>query len=433
MIRAPTTACANQTPRCSSPSNSFSSSSSSLSPVAREPSTFLHPSAALPKSPWGVQLRKAKTGPVPRKVVGGDWTDPHKNWLLADFVVPSTQKSARCWSPPRKQQQPTGQQLPHSEDNVKEQSVVEGDVPPPKSTLQPQKVLLPNQDSSSSQHSGNMAEQMHPTPAMNSNEPENSPENKSTSTIEGVKKAPKQGRKTSKKSKIVMVPNKPKTKAKAKKSKTTKTKPSSPKPSSSKSNALQLQVKALEDRLAAIRQQTETDIENIRRSVAEEKQSLHDSLRKQSSSNKENGDTSRILKNNRKAIAELKKQNAIIREQNKQLQDNITSLRVNNDRLQAAQLDTTSCAGQLQFHHDMCVTENAKLNKIVQQCRAAVEEHEEQLELCNAHLTAEQRIKSRYQTTMEETLAMVQKNEQAAGDDLFVDLRSMMNVLEESA
>lgn len=379
---------------------------------------FMSPNSSVGRSPWSVKLKSATPKAAPRRKVGGDWTDPNANLLLEDFATPK----ASPWK--RRLDRSKEMKAKVSPPPIVSSGAMEDSSCKMTSTGESNKVSP--QDATKCRKKGarkstitmvpNVATLVRPTvPASDAGLSKTAP------------KEDKDHRSKCKKKTEAPTEKFPKSKKGTKKSKKSSVTDCGPKKVKLHKKEL-AQIKKLKATLKSIQEQTTADLNEIRAGVAKERKEIR-ALAQASKSTTSAKSLDRQLKKNRATIAQLKTQNADIREQNKTLQRDITALRVNNERLLSAQAEGAACYNQLKYHDDVCVSENAKLNKLVEQYRVTIEQHQEHLDTCTAHADAESHMRSLYEDAMDKTIELLDVG--CVGDkDLVPDVRSMMEAIQ---
>jgi hypothetical protein len=159
----------------------------------------------------------------------------------------------------------------------------------------------------------------------------------------------------------------------------------------------------LQTKLEALRMSKKNELEEIERTVKEYKEETKAKLKKKKESMANKGQEAADAE---KSATEQKKENSQIRAKNELLKKNSRNLRINNLRLEKSSESSGDYYVQLKAHHDRCVEDNKKLEKVETNYKAKVEEMEANLSTRTKYANTEHKICALYRSTIREATTL---------------------------
>jgi hypothetical protein len=107
-------------------------------------------------------------------------------------------------------------------------------------------------------------------------------------------------------------------------------------------------------------------------------------------------------------IQKIRAENADFRERNRMLLEDVQKLKINNERLEAANRASNEFMDRIVYHEDSCSAEHIKLLKVHSKYKKAIKEHEEHLALYVAFGECENNAKTKYNHLLQTTLELLE-------------------------
>ena len=176
---------------------------------------------------------------------------------------------------------------------------------------------------------------------------------------------------------------------------------------------LQQKIRLMELKIDSIRDETEEKVSKIQKKAKKDRKEVIKTLAEQKEAKKTHEKSLRKLQKAQPMIDAIKKQNALIRDQNKRLSIDIRNLKVNNERLQGATMGNSDTVLPLQEYYNRVKTDNMKLQKMHDELKLKVKEVKNDLKEKNTQAEVIHNIKCAYGNTIlsiEELLKLKQVN-----------------------